>query len=488
MWRWLKERLGRGAGGRAGGMKGAKGSSRATFRPSASRRGSRVVVTGDEPRIDISQCSPWPPDGLLVGGAVRDLLLGRRPVDLDWLVPDAATSARRQADAIGGSVFALDEQRDHWRVVGPPPAHGSVRATHDFVDAPSDPTADLWRRDLSINAMAARPDGSLVDPTGGLADLRRGVVRMTSRSALEADSVRPLRAVRFAGTLGFTFDEQTSAAIREIAAAQLAGSAARPAPERVRDELIAIVAHGNGASSLALAAELGLLATFLPELDATRDVVQGGLHHLDVFGHSLQALAGLAAGFPEAATELRLATLLHDVGKPATAVPVEGFRVTFHGHAKLGSVMVRRALRRLRFGTDSVAAVGELVRLHMLPLPSSERGARRFVHRYRQVLPDLLWLMIADREAARGKLASKAGREAYRRAMGRLIAVWEEAPPAAPLVSGHDVMRILKLAPGPRIGEAVALVAESVAVGDVDTVADAERLLLGYAKAQGWSD
>jgi len=480
MWRWLSGRLDT--------RLDTSGSSRMAPRPGAKRRGARVVVGGDEPRIDTSQCSPWPAGGLLVGGAVRDLLLGRQPADLDWSVPDPPVAARRQAAALGGSVFALDVERGHWRVVGPPSSDGAVRVTHDFVTAPPDPAADLWRRDLTINAMAARPDGSLLDPTGGLSDLRGGVVRMTSRSALAADSVRPLRVVRFAGTLQFAIDVQTSDAVRELASAQLAGLAPRPAPERVRDELIAIVSHVNGASAMQLAAELGLLATFLPELDATRAVIQGGFHHLDVFRHSLLAFSYLAAGFPQADTELRLATLLHDVGKPATAVSTAGFRVTFHGHAKLGSVVARRALRRLRFGTDSVAAVGELVRLHMLPLPLNERGARRFVHRHRHVLPDLLWLMIADREAARGKLASAAGRRAYRRALGRVIAAWQEPPPADPLVTGHDVMRILRLAPGPRVGEALALVAESVAVGDVETVADAERLLLGYAKAQGWSD
>src|SRR5690606_31617153 len=365
---------------------------------------------------------------------------------------------------------------------------GSERATHDFVKAPADPVADLWRRDLSINALAALPDGSILDPTGGWPDLRAGVVRMTSRASMAADAVRPLRAVRFAGTLGFTLAEATESAIRELAATQLAGTASRPAPERVRDELTSIVSHRDGAAALALAAEVGLLATFLPELDSTREVEQGGLHHLDVFGHSLEALARLASGFPAAGTELRLATLLHDVGKPATAVPVEGLRVTFHGHAKLGAVMVRSALRRLRFGADAVATVGELVRLHMLPLPSTDRSARRFVHRYRHVLPDILWLMIADREAARGKLATTAAREAYRRAMGRVIAVWEEPRPAAPLLSGHDVMRLLDLPPGPRVGEALALVAESVAVGDIETAADAESLLRGYAAAQGWSD
>ena len=99
---------------------------------------ARVVTTGDEPRIDTSKCSPWPPGALLVGGAVRDLLLGLQPADLDWQVPDPAAAAQRQAATVGGSVFALDEERDHWRVVGPQLVNTTVRATHDFVKAPSD--------------------------------------------------------------------------------------------------------------------------------------------------------------------------------------------------------------------------------------------------------------------------------------------------------------------------------------------------------------
>lgn len=456
---------------------------RGVFR-STRRRGGVGVQDG---RIDTSQCTPWPHGALLVGGAVRDLLLDRPVADLDWSVPDPAAAARRHAAALGGSVFTLDEERDHWRVVGPQGDHGEKRVTHDFVPSTADPVADLERRDLTINAIAARPDGSLLDPTGGVADLRAGVVRMTSRSALEADAVRPLRAVRFAGVLGFTLDDQTAAAVSRTAARQLADASLRPASERVRDELIAIVNGPGGADALRLAADLGLLVTFLPELDATRGVVQGGLHHLDVFGHSVLALERLAANHPDATTDLRLATLLHDIGKPATAMPVVGKRVTFHGHAKVGSVLARRAMRRLRFGSHSVATVGDLVRLHMQPLPGDERAARRFVHRHRDALPDLLHLMIADREAARGRLASAAGRLRYQEAMGRVIAVLEETPPAAPLLSGHDVMRVLGLEPGPRVGEALDVVAEAVAVGDVRDVEDAERLLRSYADAQGWT-
>jgi len=215
-------------------------------------------------------------------------------------------------------------------------------------------------------------------------------------------------------------------------------------------------------------------------------VQQGGLHHADVLGHAIEALHRLLQGFPDADAALRWATLLHDVGKPETAERVAPRHWTFHGHDARGRELTLAALRRLRFPGDVAARAEELVRYHMLPLPRDERGARRFVHRRRDLLPDLLKLMIADREAARGPLASEAGRRAYREALGQVLAILAEAPAPAPLMTGADVMELLDLAPGPRVGEALRLVAEAVAVGDVVDRAGAETLLRRYAEAQGW--
>lgn len=440
-------------------------------------------------RIDTGEFTPWPDGALLVGGAVRDALLGRQPVDFDWLVLDPRQAARDLAAALGGPVFTLDEDRGHWRVLAED--ERGRRVVHDFVplnaEARDALDRELRRRDLTINALAATPAGELIDPTGGLADLRAGRVRMTSREALGADAVRPLRAVRFAGLLGFELEAETRAAVTALAADQLAGRAPKPSPERVRDELVAVLQAATAAATLALAADLGLLVTFLPELDATRGVKQGQLHHRDVFGHSLEALHRLIGGFPEAGLSLRLATLLHDVGKPPTIDTHWTGRPTFHGHDKHGAELTAAALRRLRFGNEIVQQASALVRHHMLPLPGSDKGARRFVHRHRRVLPDLLRLMIADREAARGRRASEQGRRAYRLAMARIVAVLEEPPPAPKLLGGEDVMALLELEPGPRVGEALALVEEAVAVGDVIDRADAEALLRRYAAAQGWS-
>ena len=135
---------------------------------------------------------------------------------------------------------------------------------------------------------------------------------------------------------------------------------------------------------------------------------------------------------------------------------------------------------------EVVDAATALVRYHMLPLPREERAVRRFVHRRRALLPDLLKLMLADREAARGRAASAEGRRGYRAAVSAILAELDGVPEPEPLLNGDDVMALLGLPPGPRVGEALAVVAEAQALGDVSTREEAELALLRYAAAQGW--
>lgn len=432
--------------------------------------------------LDTSQFKPWPAAGLLVGGAVRDALLGHTSRDLDWLVADPAAAAHASAALSGGSVVVMDEARGHWRVVEP----GGV--VHDFAPLRSGATTvedDLRLRDLTVNALALNAAGTVLDPSGGLPDLRAKRLRATHQGALAADPIRSLRTARLATTLGFTIEAATRAEVRRLAAVQAADPTAKPAAERIGAELAALIAAPRAATGFALLNELGLLAAYLPELIAGRGVGQGGFHHLDVLDHSLEALNQLLHGFPDASAALRWATLLHDVGKPGSAARLAG-RSIFYGHDRLGADLTRRLLRRLRLPNEVVERATALVRYHMLPLPRSERAAKRFVHRRRELLPDLLKLMIADREASRGPLASAAGREAYRVALSRVLAVLQEEAPPRPLLSGHEVMALLNLPPGPRVGAALALVAEARAVGDVQDRAEAEALLQRYAAAQGW--
>ena len=470
------------------------------------------------PRIDMRQCTTAP-DGsdlaaaggplanaVLVGGAVRDLLLERPLVDLDWLVRDPHARAEALAAALGGSVVGLDPERGHWRVVagakrwdliapepvdaGAPPGDGGAAGPALDPPDPLDPAVlerDLLRRDLTINAMAALPDGRLVDPSGGLRDLRARIVRLTGPTVLEADPLRAWRAVRFAAQLGFRLDEDSAASIAALAGALGRGTRPLPAVERLQAEVSACLASDVAGRAMAALDDLGLLEPVLPELTAGRGVGQGGLHHLDVLQHQLEALQRLVDGFPAADAALRWATLLHDVGKPLTRELDAGYRPRFHGHDAVGAELTARALTRLRLPNAVASRAAALVRAHMRPLPQGERAARRFVHRLRPLLPDLLRLMVADREAARGPQASEAGRRRYRLALAEVIRRLEAEPaPAAPLLDGRALMAMLGLPPGPAVGAALRALEEARAVGEVTNREEAETYLRHMGAAQGW--
>jgi poly(A) polymerase len=434
---------------------------------------------GFKRRIDMSRCSPVP-DGYLVGGGVRDALLKREVSDLDWLVAKPENIAREVADTLGASVFPLDEQRGFWRVV----VHG---VTRDYLRLDTDLETNLSERDFTINAMAAKPDGTLIDPFNGQDDIKLKRVRMVGAENLFSDPLRVLRAVRFATTLNFKLEPRTLQVCREVIQQQLEGKLSIPAWERVAEALDKILLSERAALGFKLLDDVNALELYLPEVIKMRGVEQGGFHHLDVFEHSLEALHQLIQRFPESDAALRWATLLHDVAKPLTKTFDESKQYYhFYGHDKQGAEIAQKILERLRYSSQEVKKVSDLIALHMLPLPKSDKEARRFVHRRKEVLPDLLKLMIADREAAQGKLSSAKNREAYRLALARVLDILNEPAPELSLMTGREVMALLSIPEGPRVGEAVRFIQEAQAVGDVKTRDEAEELLKNYALKQGW--
>ncbi|CAM3630607.1 HD domain-containing protein [Deinococcus frigens] len=427
---------------------------------------------------------PFPPGGLLVGGAARDWLRGAAPKDYDWAVPDPAHAARAMADALGGSAFPLDEERGYWRVHLPGEAHHAPH--HDFVPLPADVNEDLLRRDFTVNALAVTEDRRILDPAGGQADLKARRLRMVSAANLRADPLRAWRAARLETTLGFLLEPVTEAVVREVAADLTDGTLRMPAAERIRDELHALLLHLDAAHGLRRLETLGLLALTLPELREGVGLQQGGFHHLDVFEHGLEALHQLLARLPDAPLPLRWAALLHNVGKPRshTVDPNTG-RTHFHGHDKLGASLATQMLGCLKLPGDDIRHIARLVEAHMVPLPAGEKEARRFVHRRRDLLPDLLWVMLADREAARGPSSSEASRHAYAAAMNRVLAALEDRPaPPGPLLTGADVMALMGIPPGPRVGEVMRALNEAAALGEVQGEAEARAFVMEW-RAKG---
>jgi poly(A) polymerase len=453
------------------------------------------------------------PDALVVGGALRDVLSEGLPGDLDLVTTlDAQKGAEALAGALNGSVFTLDEDRRQYRVV----LHGASHAGVHEIDVSQidDLEADLWRRDFTVDAMAApiESDGSLgavIDPTGGLNDLRSDVLRMVARQNLADDPLRLMRAARLATEREMTIEENTSAAIRHLAP-RLSEAAA----ERKRDELLRILATPRSAQGLRLLDSLELLAELLPELMTAKGVEQpANYHYWDVFEHSIRAVQALDEMLTEASeasrpwlgpifregltpfdvnsylagnaggqarlTLLKLATLLHDNAKPETKSLEADGRVRFFGHSEAGAEKAGRICRRLRFGSRETAFVSKLVEEHLRPAqlsnqgPPTPRALYRFFRDLGDAAPACLVLSLADAAAAAGPRLQPGdwrGQVAY---TAYVLEHGMDSPTAHSkprrLVKGDDLMAALGLQPGPEVGRLLSLVDEAYAVGEIST-------------------
>jgi poly(A) polymerase len=441
----------------------------------------------------------------VVGGALRDELLGRPVRDVDVAVRgDPEPVARALASDLRGPVFRLSETFGAWRVIDR--ARGRV-----FDVSPLQAETieeDLALRDFTVNAMARAaapealteetlPPGELIDPLGGRADLEAGLLRVLGAAAYERDALRPLRLARFAAELGFAPEPET-----ERLTAAAAPRVAEAAGERVFGELRRLVIADGVLEGLALADRLGLLRAVLPELAELHDVEQSGYHHLDVYDHTLEVLereieleGRLDELFgPDAArlepilTEpladeltraqaLRLGALLHDIGKPATReVRPEG-RVTFMGHDRLGEQMVRSVCRRLRTSERLARFLEGLTRHHLVlgflvhERPLDRRQVYRYLVRTAPVEVEVTLLSCADRLATRGRRADEATSahlELARELMRAALDWREHGPPLVP-IRGDELARELGIVPGPELGRLLAELAEAAYAGEVAT-------------------
>ncbi len=397
---------------------------------------------------------------------MRDLLLGKPPKDLDFLAPDPLGAAEEAQEALGGTLFPLDPERGHFRVV----ARG---LTLDFTPLEGPLEAELGRRDYRLNALVYLR-GAFLGLGGAERDLRERVLRPVAPENLRQDPLRGLRGVRLAAELGLGLPGETREALRGVARHLEAHPEALPAGERVGEELRRLLLSPKAAWGLGVLERTGLLKAFLPELRFLPGLEQGGVHHLEAFRHTLSVLFHLQWLWPEAPLEARLAALFHDVGKPA----VQRFdqkkgRYRFFGHAEVGAGIAKAALTWLRFPKGVVRKVEALVRHHMDPLPPGAK-ARGFLFQRQDLLPHLLYLMAADRLGARGVEGEAWG------VLGLLDLLEEAPPPRKPLLSGEEVMALLGLPPGPKVGEALRALLEAQAEGRVGSPEEARAFLLSW--------
>ena len=355
----------------------------------------------------------------IVGGALRDELLGREVTDIDIVVEgDPERAARELAKELRGPVFRLSEAFGAWRVVDR--REGRV---YDYAPLQGETIEeDLAKRDFSVNAMARRSEGSeLIDPLGGRADLEARTLRVLGPAAYENDPLRPLRLARFAAELGFMPDAET-----ERLTSEAAPRVAEASGERVFAELRRLVLAPGAVQGLDLADRLGLLDSVLPELADLHEVEQSHYHHLDVYGHTIEVFERLVELERDATGELRevldepladeltrgealrFAALLHDIGKPATHQVREDGRVTFMGHDRLGEQMVRTICRRLRTSERLCRFLEGVTRHHLVvgflvhERPLDRHAVYRYLERTSPVEVEVTLLSVADRLATRG--------------------------------------------------------------------------------------
>jgi len=437
----------------------------------------------------------------LVGGSVRDLLLGIKDIkDIDLVIPSGSEDiARAFADKINGTFFFLDEERGITRVVKQQDGQ-TLQFDFSNFEGP-DLQADLARRDFTMNAMAldlrefidARSLTNVIDLFHGREDIKKKLIRVVRPEAFDEDPLRLLRAVRFAATLGFTVEDRTAEQIHNRS-----GRIAEPSPERLRDELFMVLSMKNAEKHLRLMDSLGLLSRLLPELAPLRGFTPGMYHVHDVLTHSIKTaeyidtvLADLPALSPAHAgavlahleeflehlvsrkAALRFACLLHDIAKPETFTDTDG-HVRFHGHDNLGAEKAVPICRRFRLSRDTEALVCIVIKQHMrlfnlsAPNGPSRNALYRYCRELRDALPESLILAQADARATE-EVMPKEKFTNTERTMALVLDYYYTRflkTEARPLVTGKDLIDH-GLAPGPKFREILDEIKEKQAEGTI---------------------
>ena len=438
----------------------------------------------------------------LVGGYVRDTLLGQVSRDIDIAIEaNALEVAQKVANILGGKYVLLDEANKVARVVF---TESGNRWYFDFSTIEGDIEVNLACRDFTIDAIAVdlrewREDNlNLIDPFNGREDLDAGVIKVVKGSAFEDDPARLLRAVRLAAEYGFTIEEGTEKLIRSQShLIQIV------AGERVREDLCRLLSTPNSAHYLYYLDQLNLLTTIIPELARAKGVEQPKEHFWDVFCHSIETVAAVERLlYPEKSDKvvnlvpflnlsqyfgeeigsginrkilLKLAALFHDIAKPQTKREENG-RARFFGHTAEGAKIAGAILQRLRFGTREIKMVQKMIENHLRLFQMSNEAlpTRRAIYRYFRdtgdVAIDTIFLTLADYLATRGENLDLAEWERHIKMVEYILSERDReksivAPPK--LIDGHDLINLFSMKPGPEIGRILEMVREAQGAGEI---------------------
>lgn len=453
----------------------------------------------------------------LVGGSLRDLLTGHVVVkpgrDLDIAVSSGAIPlARLFAKAVKGSFVLLDQESGCARVAK---KKNGALWTYDFADFRARTfKSDLSKRDFTINTfsvdlLACDADKPLLeqvkDHMGGQKDIERKSIRMTQEGVFEDDPLRLLRAYSLQAQLGFSIESSTLTRIKKDVKL-----IKKVSPERVREELFKVFDSSRTAAIMKAMDKVGLLAVIVPQIESMRAIEKGAYHHLNVWDHSLCAVSELERLLEDAEKDadlveylneevggghrrralLKMACLLHDIGKPDTRRNEPDGRLSFHGHERVGRDIVRLIAKAMMMSTKERYALEDMVMFHLRPgylsnfKKPSERMIFRFMRDAGEEAVSVLLLSVADQHATRGPLTSEEDVQHHKAIAFDLIDRFFKAKkeqPFVPLVNGHDLIREFKLKPGPDFAKILASVEEAQHLGRVTTKMEALALALKVA-------
>jgi len=442
----------------------------------------------------------------IIGGSIRDLLLGRTPADYDIAVlGNPEKFADHMAHKTNGHLVEMGKPGQ--RII-------RVVAENNIVDiSPVNGLTiedDLHQRDFTINAMAYDlSTGKIIDVLGGLQDLEEKKVAMVSKQVFKKDPIRLLRAFRMGACLGFDIEAQTGSAIaREAAIIQ------ESAGERIRLELFKIFETHKSHYYLSQMAEAGLLTSIFPELGNLKECLQNRHHCYDVFEHSIKAYghleemlnnpdnflpAGLHRGIADIdrqkAIFLKCAILLHDIGKPATKSLDNGGYARFYGHARKGADMAKSISKRFKFATRERNFIDFIIRNHTRPLSLcsaqqnktlTPKGLTRFFMKCKDNTPYLLLHTIADIKGKQDK-ANAENKAFITFVKGMIDEYFAEFSPKSktqPLITGHDLIEEFGLTPSPLFKKILNLAEEARLSNTIGSKPEALKLVKNFLKQQ----
>jgi len=435
----------------------------------------------------------------IVGGPVRDALLRRPVTDLDFTTDAPPERVLQLVDGWADAVWTigiefgtvgLRKGSQHLEITTYRSEHYDPKSRKPEVSYGTSLEEDLRRRDFAVNAMAARlPGHEFVDPFGGLQDLKDKVLRTPGapEDSFNDDPLRMMRAARFVSQLGFTVDDAVMDAMKKMA-----GRIEIVSAERVQVELTKLICGRYPRAGLAVLDASKLAEYVLPELPALRLEIDEHHRHKDVYEHSMivldQAIAQEEDG-PDLV--LRLAALLHDIGKPKTRAHLPGGRVSFHHHELVGAKMARKRLAALKYPKEVIADVSRLVELHLRfhgygDGEWTDSAVRRYVRDAGHLLPRLHKLTRADCTTRNRRKAERLARtyDALEERIARLAAE-EELGKIRPELNGDEIQEILGITPGPLVGRAYRFLLElRLDRGPIGKDA-AREALLGWAREEG---